>query len=81
MALQPSRPSELQILKVAVHNSPQVEEAALQVSIDNSYLDLDLTIVDLCEGGSLDPTNRKTILILRTSLSVRVHNCCGEFFV
>ena len=54
-----------------------VEDAAVQVSIDNTYLDLDMTITDLCEGGLLDPNNRKTILILRTSLSVRVHNCCG----
>jgi len=56
----------------------QVEEATLQVSIDNSYLDLDSTITDICDNGNLDPTNRKTILILRTSLSVRVHNCCGK---
>ncbi|XP_020910778.1 FH1/FH2 domain-containing protein 3 [Exaiptasia diaphana] len=55
-----------------------IDDVALQLSHNGCYLELENTLeeqADLLEGF-LD--SRKNTIILRTSLSVRVHNCIGK---
>lgn len=66
----------------------KVEDCALQIYRQNGteaeygpYLDLDQSLDEQPDEFDQIRDNKKTIVLLRTQLSVRVHTCIGKFLI